>query len=78
MLIFDGTNQTRHVVKSERGSFKKFCKNVSSKMGSILKTVAAFLENQAFVWMKKATSQKAKQFQKIIDNDRAQISAPAK
>ena len=57
---------------------KNFAKSYQVKMGSILKTVAAFLENQAFVWMKKETSQKAKQLQKYIDNDRAQISAPAK
>ena len=36
-------------------------------MGSILTTAAAFLRNQAFLWEKKEISQKAKQFQKIID-----------
>ena len=47
-------------------------------MGSILKTAAAFLQNQAFVWEKMEISQQAKQFQKIIDTEWAQISAPAK
>ena len=47
-------------------------------MGSILKTAAAFLQNQAFVSEKKEISQQAKQFQKIIDTEWAQISAPAK
>ena len=47
-------------------------------MGSILKTAAAFLQNQAFVWVKKEISQQAEQFQKIIDTEWAQISAPAK
>ena len=46
-------------------------------MGSILKTAAAFLQNQAFVW-EKEISQQAKQFQKNIDTEWAQISAPAK
>ena len=44
-----------------------FAKSYQVKMGSILKTAAAFLQNQAFVWEKKEISQKAKQFQKIID-----------
>ena len=33
MLMFDSTNQTRHVVKSERGGFKKFCKFLPSEKG---------------------------------------------
>ena len=57
---------------------KNFAKSYQVKMGSILKTAAAFLQNQAFVWEKKEISQQAKQFQKIIDTEWAQISAPAK
>ena len=57
---------------------KNFAGSFHVKMGSILKTAAAFLQNQAFVWEKKEISQQAKQFQKIIDNEWAQISAPAK
>ena len=66
------------MVKSERGGFKNFAKSYQVKMGSILKTAAAFLQNQAFVWEKKEISQQAKQFQKVIDTEWAQISAPAK
>ena len=51
-----------------------FAKSYQVKMGSILKTAAAFLQNQAFVWEKKEISQQAKQFQKIIDTEWAQIS----
>ena len=58
--------------------FQNFAKSYQVKMGSILKTAAAFLQNQAFVWEKKEISQQAKQFQKIIDTEWAQISAPAK
>ena len=47
-------------------------------MGSILKAAAAFLQNQAFVWEKKEISRQAKQFQKSIDTELAQISALAK
>ena len=47
-------------------------------MGSILKTAAAFLQNQAFMWKKNAISQQAKQFQKVFDTEWAHISAPAK
>ena len=57
---------------------KNPAKSYQVKMGSILKTAAAFLQNQAFVWEKKEISQQAKQFQKIIDIEWAQISAPAK
>ena len=57
---------------------KSFAKFHQVKMGSILKTAAAFLQNQAFVWEKKEISQQAKQFRKIIDTEWAQISAPAK
>ena len=57
---------------------KNFAKSYQVKMGSILKTAAAFLQNQAFVWVKKEISQQAKHFQKIIDTEWAQISAPAK
>ena len=57
---------------------KNFAKSYQVKMGSILKTAAAFLQNQAFVWEKKEISQQAKPFQKIIDTEWAQISAPAK
>ena len=57
---------------------KNLAKSYQVKMGSILKTAAAFLQNQAFVWEKKEISQQAKQFQKIIDTEWAQISAPAK
>ena len=57
---------------------KNFENSYQVKMGSILKTAAAFLQNQAFVWEKKEISQQAKQFQKIIDTEWAQISAPAK
>ena len=58
---------------------KKFAKSYQQvKMGSILKTAAAFLQSQAFVWEKKEIFQQAKQFQKIIDTEWAQISAPAK
>ena len=57
---------------------KNFAKSYQVKMGSILKTGAAFLQNQAFVWEKKEISQQAKQLQKIIDTEWAQISAPAK
>ena len=57
---------------------KKFAKSYQVKMGSILKTAAAFLQHQAFVWEKKEISQRAKQFQKIIDKEWAQISALAK
>ena len=53
-------------------------KRLQVKMGSILKTAAAFLQNQAFVWEQKEISQQAKQFQKIIDTEWAQIAAPAK
>ena len=53
---------------------KNFAKSYQVKLGSILKTAAAFLQNQAFVWEKKEISQQAKQFQKLL----AQISAPAK
>ena len=57
---------------------KNFAKSYQVKMGSILKTAAAFLQNQAFVWGKKEISQRTKQFQKNIDTEWAQISAPAK
>ena len=57
---------------------KTFAKSYQVKMGSILKTAAAFLQSQAFVWEEKEISQQAKQFQKLIDTDWAQISAPAK
>ena len=57
---------------------KNFAKSYQVNMGSILKTAAAFLQNQAFVWEKKEISQQAKQFQKIIDTEWALISAPAK
>ena len=57
---------------------KNFAKSYQVKMGPILKTAAAFLQNQAFVWEKKEISQQAKQFQKIFDTEWAQISAPAK
>ena len=63
------------MVKSGRGGFKKFAKSYQVKMGSILKTTAAFLQNQAFVWGKKEISQQAKQFQ---NTEWALISAPAK
>ena len=64
------------MVKSERKVSKKFAKTYQVKMGSILKTAAAFLQNQAFVWEKKEISQQTKQFQKITDTEWAQISAP--
>ena len=48
---------------------KNFAKSNQVKMGSIVKTTAAFLQNQAFVWEKKEISQQAKQFQKTIDTD---------
>ena len=57
---------------------KKFAKSYQVKMGSILKTAASFLQNQAFVWEKKEISQQAKQFQKLFDTEWAQISALAK
>ena len=57
---------------------KNFAKSYQVKMGSILKTAAAFLQNQAFAWEKKEISQRAKQFQRIIDTEWAQISAFAK
>ena len=57
---------------------KNFAKSYQVKMGSILKTTAAFLQNQAFVWEKKEISHQAEQFQKIFDTEWAQISAPAK
>ena len=57
---------------------KNFAKSYQVKLGSILKTAAAFLQNQAFAWEKKEISQQAKQFQRIIDTEWAQISAPAK
>ena len=45
-----------------------FAKSYQVKMGSILKTAAAFLQNQAFVW-EKEIFQQAKQFQEIIDTE---------
>ena len=48
------------------------------KLVLILKTTAAFLQNQAFGWEKKEISQQAKRFQKFIDTEWAQFSAPAK
>ena len=65
-------------LKVEKAVSKNFAKSYQVKMGSILKTAAAFLQNQAFVWEKKEISQQAKQFQKFIDTEWAQISAPAK
>ena len=64
--------------KGKEAVSKLFAKPYQVKMGSILETAAAFLQNQALVWEKKETSQQAKQFQKVIDSERAEISAPAK
>ena len=55
---------------------KNFAKSYQVKLGSILKTAAAFLQNQAFVCEKKEISQQSKQFQKVIDTEGAQIYAP--
>ena len=57
---------------------KNFAKSYQVKLGSILKTAAAFLQNQAFVWEKKEISQQAKQFQKNNHTEWCQIFAPAK
>ena len=48
------------------------------KMGSILKTAAQFLRNQAWMWKKKSISETAREFLKILDSEWAAISAPAK
>ena len=64
--------------KEKEAVSKNFANSYQVKMGSILKTAAAFLQNQALVWDKKETSQQAKQFQKIIDTEWTQIFAPAK
>ena len=71
------------MVKSEEAVSKKLCEILPSEMGSTLKTGAAFLQNQAFVWEKKEISQQAKQLQKNSNKKNsytewAQISAPAK
>ena len=57
---------------------KIFAKSCQVKVGSIRKTASAFVQTQAFVWEKKEIFQQAKQFQKIIDTEWAQISASAK
>ena len=64
--------------KEKEAVSKIFANSYQVKMGSILKTAAAFLQNQALVWDKKEISQQAKQFQKIIDTEWTQIFAPAK
>ena len=64
--------------KKKEAVSTNFANSYQVKMGSILKTAAAFLQNQASEWEKKEISQQAKQFQKIIDTKWAQISAPAK
>ena len=64
--------------KVKEAVLKSFAKSYQVKMRSILKTAAAFLQNQAFVWEKKSIFQQAKQFPKVIDTDWSQISAPAK
>ena len=48
------------------------------RMGSILKTAAQFLRNQAWMWKKKSISETAREFLKILDSEWAAISAPAK
>ena len=48
------------------------------KMGSILKTTAQFLRNQAWMWKKKSISEAAREFLKIVDSEWAAIAAPAK
>ena len=45
-------------------------------MGSILKTPAAFLRNQASLWEKKEISQQANHFQTITGTEWARISTP--
>ena len=47
-------------------------------MGSILKTAAQFLRNQAWMWKKKSISETAREFLKFLDSEWAAISAPAK
>ena len=64
--------------KVEEAVSKNFAKSYQVKMGSILKTAVAFLQNQAFVCEKMEITQQTKQFQKFIDTEWAQISAPAK
>ena len=63
--------------KVKKAVSKTFAKSYQVKRGSILKTAAAFLQNEAYVWEKKEISQQAKQFQKIFDTEWAQISSPA-
>ena len=55
-----------------------FEKSYRVKMGSILKTAAQFLRNQAWMWKKKSISETAREFLKILDSEWAAISAPAK
>ena len=55
-----------------------FEKSYRIKMGSILKTAAQFLRNQAWMWKKKSISDTAREFLKILDSEWAAISAPAK
>ena len=57
---------------------KDLAKSYQDFMGSILIAAAASLQNQGFVWDKKEISQQAKQSQKIIETELAQISAPAR
>ena len=45
---------------------KNFAKTYQVKMGSILKTAAAFLQNQAFVWEKKGYLNKLNSFRKLL------------
>ena len=53
-------------------------KSYRNKMGSILKTAAQFLRNQAWMWKKKSISETARDFLKILDSEWGAISAPAK
>ena len=55
-----------------------FEKSYRIKMGSILKTAAQFLRNQAWMWNKKSITETAREFLKILDSECAAISSPAK
>ena len=62
-------------VKEAVMTFEKFYR---IKMGSILKTAAQFLRNQAWMWKKKSISETARESLKILDSEWAAIPAPAK